>query len=121
MDNRQRIKPLLNDLVRDNPTYSFPLSTIQVELTHLLVSQEEYDYFMMMAYRKVKKEHGEIVAKIFLTTADVVLDLGKTDMYQIPYTEYFVLMERFYGTLERLRITRVEKKSPDGELLEALL
>ena len=121
MDNEQRLKPLLNDLIRDNPTYPFPLSTIHKELTNLLVRQEEYDYFMWMAYKKIKKDHSELVAKIYLTTAEFVINLPTEQIYDLPYTEYVILIERFYTTLQNLRITRIDKSSPDGELLQALL
>jgi hypothetical protein len=121
MDIKQGISPLLKDLIRDNPTYPFPISTIRNELTQLLISQEEFDYFMWAAYRKIKKQHSDLVAKIFITTAEVVLDLHNKDIHEIDYTTYHDLMEQFYNTLSTLKITRVDKGSPDGELLTAMM
>lgn len=81
----------------------------------------EFDYFRMMSYRKLKKEYGEAVAHIFLQTMELKMELNRGDIYTIPIIEYQSRMETFLSTLENLYITRIEKNSPDGEMMTAMV
>jgi hypothetical protein len=118
--NKQEITPLLESIVLDNPTYNFPIATIQVEITNMFVHQEEFDYFLMMAYRKLKREHNQIIANIFITTCELILDLRNIDVYQLPPETFYEKIEVLYDTLNTLKITRISKETPDGVLMTAM-
>jgi len=118
---KQTISPLLESVVRDNPTFKFPIEFINKELTNMFLEQVEYDYFMIQSYRKLKKEYGETIAHIFLSTLEMKMGTKEKDVYGLSLQEYQNKMENFLSTLERLYITRVDKKSPDGEMLSAMI
>jgi hypothetical protein len=120
MYKEQAIAPLLLSIVQDNPTYVFPIKTIQLELNNMYLNQEEFDYFLMMGFRKLKKQHNQIIANIFITTCELVLGLRETDIHTIPVEKYYAKIEELYTTLNTLQITRIKKDTPDGILLSAM-
>lgn len=120
MTTQSKILPLLESVILDNETFSFPLHSISTEIANLFIAQEEFDYFMMQSYRKLKREYGEVIGHIFLTTAEIKLNINDNDVYALSLQEYHEKMENFLSTLENLKITKIEKNSPDGELLSAM-
>ena len=118
---KQAISPLLESVVRDNPTFKFPIEYINKELTSMFLEQVEYDYFMIQSYRKLKREYGGTIAHIFLSTLEMKMGTKEKDVYGLSLQEYQSKMENFLSTLERLYITRVDKKSPDGEMMSAMI
>jgi len=120
MYSKSQISPLLESLVQDNPTYKFPVELIQKELINMFLSQEEFDYFMMQSYKKIKKEYGSTIAHIFLTTLEMKLDLKNTDIHNLSQEDYSTKIEELMTLLERLHITRIDKKTPDGVLMSAM-
>ena len=118
---KTEISPLLQDIVHDNPTYPFPHLTIQDELLQMYLHQEEFQYFMMQSYHKLNKEHPSIFGQVFLTTLEMILQTNTIDPYSRSIEDYQFHIDRFIGVLESLEITRVEKNSPDGEMMDALL
>ena len=120
MEKKQDISSLLESIALENPSYDFPIQTIQTELTNMFITQEEFDYFLMMAFRKLKREFNYTIANIFITTCELILDLKNTDMHIIPADEYYDKIEGLYNVLSTLKITHVKKNSPDGELLTAM-
>jgi hypothetical protein len=120
MNKEQDIQPLLSSIVQDNPTYVFPIKTIQLELNNMYLNQEEFDYFLMMGFRKLKKQHNQIIANIFITTCELVLGLREIDIHTIPVEKYYGKIEELYETLDALQITRIDKGTPDGILMSAM-
>ena len=112
--------PLLADVVRDNPTFKFPIEIIVKELTSMFLEPLEFDYFMIQSYRKLKREYGDTIAHIFLTTVEMKLNLKERDIYSLTEHEYQTEMESFLSTLENLYITKVDKRSSDGEMMTAM-
>jgi hypothetical protein len=112
--------PLLADVVRDNPTFKFPVEIIIKELTSMFLEPLEFDYFAIQSYRKLKREYGDTVAHIFLTTLEIKLSIKERDIYSLSTQEYQTEMENFLSTLENLYITKVDKKSSDGEMMSAM-
>jgi predicted hydrocarbon binding protein len=121
MSNPTSIFPLLESVVQDNPSYKFPIEFINKELTNMFLEPLEFEYFRMMAYRNLKKEYGDIIAHIFLQLMEIKLELQKVDIYTLPVFVYQSKMEDFLSTLENLYITRIDKNSPDGEMLIAMV
>ena len=116
----QEISPLLESVVQDNPTYPFPIETIRYELLELLTNQLELQYFVIQANKKLKRDHHKIFANIFLTTLQLVFEDDKGEIEDLPYDLYQSRIERLTSVLENMKITRVEKNSPDGEMLSAM-
>lgn len=81
----------------------------------------EFDYFMIQAFRKLKRDFGETMAHIFISTLEVKFRTKERDIYSLTVSEYQSEMEKFLSTLENLYITKVEKKSPDGEMMSAMI
>ncbi len=48
------------------------------------------------------------------------LRIKERDIYSLSTQEYQVEMESFLSTLENLYITKVDKKSSDGEMMTAM-
>lgn len=117
---KEAIFPLLEGVVKDNPTYKFPVETISKELTNMFLEPLEFDYFTIQSYRKLKSEFGETIAHIFLSTLDLKLKLKERDIYTLSTQEYQVEIENFLTTLENLYITKIDKKSSDGEMMSAM-
>ena len=118
---KTEISPLLEDVINDNPTYPFPHLTIQDELLQMYLHQEEFQYFMMMAYNKLNSEHPSIFGQVFLTTLEMILSTNTIDPYTRSVEDYQFHIDRFITVLESLQITRIEKNSPDGEMMQAML
>jgi len=112
--------PLLADVVRDNPTFKFPVEIIVKELTSMFLEPLEFDYFAIQSYRKLKREYGDTIAHIFLTTLEIKLSIKERDIYSLSAQEYQTEIENFISSLENLYITKIDKKSSDGEMMSAM-
>jgi len=112
--------PLLADVVRDNPTFKFPVEIIVKELTSMFLEPLEFDYFAIQSYRKLKREYGDTIAHIFLTTLEIKLNIKQRDIYSLSAQEYQTEIENFISSLENLYITKIDKKSSDGEMMSAM-
>ena len=117
---RTEITPLLEGIVRDNPTYKFPVNLIENELMSMFLSQDEFEYFMMEAYKKLKKDASYVIANIFLTALETILDTSKVDPHTLSKEEYQEKLDRFISIVEDMDITIIDKNSPDGEVMSAL-
>ena len=113
------LTPLLESIVYDNPTYDFPFHIIRFEMMEMLLHQEEIQYFMTQCHKKLKNEHP-IYSTIFLSAFQQILDTESVDLYLLPKEEYIDKIEGFISTLERMKITRIDKDSPDGDMLTAM-
>lgn len=121
MTTKQPIFPLLESVVRDNQTYKFPIEFINKELVQMFLEPLEFDYFLIQSYKKLKSEYGETIAHVFLSLAELKLKLKERNIYELSIVEYQSNLESFFSTLENLYITRIEKDSPDGEMLSAMI
>ena len=117
---RTKIAPLLESIVKDNPTYPFPTEIIEKELLSLFINQDEFDYFMMSCYKKLKKESTLVIANIFLTSLELYLDMKNFNPHTLSKEEYQRKLDGFISQLEVMQITIVDKKSPDGALMSAM-
>jgi hypothetical protein len=115
----EQITPLLQSVIQDNKTYPFPIETIRFELLELLTNQLELQYFVIQADRKLKQSHPKIFANIFLTTLQLVFE-DDGEIEEMDYDLYQNRIERLTSVLENMKITRIEKDSPDGIMLSAM-
>lgn len=121
METKQEpIQDLLIDIVQDNPSYQFPLQTIQNELYQLFTHHDEFDYFMMRCYNTLNDNHHSIFGHTFLTILEDVLQTNSIDVYSIPTEEYELKIDKIISILENTYITRVDKNTPDGEMLKVM-
>lgn len=111
---------LLESVVQDNQNFKFPVQAISKELINMLITQEEFDYFMMQAYKVLKRDYGFIYGHIFLTTLETKLNLSNLDVQSLSEVEYQEKISDLLMTLENLIVTRIEKNSPDGEMMSAM-
>lgn len=114
------LTPLLESLVNDNDAYSFPIDTIRIELFEMLLHQEELQYFIKQACRKLNLSHNRIFSTIFLTTLELVLDTKNIDPYLLSKKEYEEKIDKLTEVLENIIVTRIDKDSPDGEMMTAM-
>jgi hypothetical protein len=120
MSNHSTLSPLLESIVQDNTTYKFPMECINKELINMFVEKDEFDYFMMQSYKKLKREYGSTIAHIFITHLELKLDIHKIDIHNLSLQEYQDKIEYLITSLENLHITRIDKNSPDGQLMSAM-
>lgn len=121
MATKENIFPLLESIVTDNRTYKFPIEFISKELLNLYTNQAEFDYFMMQAYKKLNVFFGHVISHVFLNTIELKLNLKEINIYELPVDEYEQLIGNFMTSLENIHITRIEKNSPDGEMMSAMI
>ena len=121
MFHKEAISPLLESVIQDNPTYKFPIEMISKELTSMFLEPLEYDYFMIQIFKKLKREYGYTIGHIFLQVAEIKMTTPDRDIYTLTTQEYQSKMDDFISTLENLYITKVDKKSPDGEMMTAMI
>jgi hypothetical protein len=86
----------------------------------MYIEQNEFQYFSVQAFKKIKSEFGYVFGHIFLQTMELKLQLRERDIYTLSTEEYQSEMDKFLYTLENLYITRIEKFSSDGEMLTAI-
>lgn len=120
MMTKPALYPLLEKIASENNPYNFPISSIRKQLDHLFLSSSEFEYFILEAHKKLKKEYGTIVSHTFMTILHSKFDFDNKHPLDLPTEEYILRIDDFISTLERIRITRIEKDSPDGEILSAL-
>lgn len=118
---QQPLTPLLLSVIRDNETFKFPIESISKEMTSMFLEPLEFDYFRIQAFQKLKREFGLTIAHIFLQTLEIKLRLSERDIYTLTTLQYQDELEGFLNTLENLYITRIDKQSPDGEMLSAMV
>ena len=111
---------LLESVVEDNHSFKFPIQAISKELINMLITQQEFDYFMMQAYKILKRDYGFVYGHIFLTTLETKLNLSNLDVHTLSEIEYQEKISDLLMTLENLMVTRIDKKSPDGEMMSAM-
>lgn len=120
MTSTDSLYSFLEVIVEDNFTYDFPINEVRMELINLMMSQEEFIYFMQQAHRKLVNSHGKITADIFTTVVHRDFDIANNDPTQLDYSDFVLLLDSIIVKLENLKITRVPPESPDYEVLSAM-
>jgi len=110
----------LEVIVEDNFTYDFPVNDIRMELTSMLLSQEEFQYFTGEAYKKLKRNWSKMTADIFTTILSRKFNDKNLDPQELSYEEYVIIMDEVIDSLEKIRITRIPPESPDYEVLKEM-
>lgn len=120
MTSTDSLYSLLEVIVEDNFTYDFPINEVRMELINLMMSQEEFIYFMQQAHKKLANTHGKITADIFTTVVYRDFDVLNVDPTELDYTDFVFILDSIIDKLENLKITRVPPESPDYEVLTAM-
>lgn len=120
MASTNSLYDFLEVIVEDNFTYDFPINEVRMELINLMMSQEEFIYFMQQAHKKLVNSHGKITADIFTTIVHKDFDVANNDPTQLEYVDFVLILDSIIDKLENLRITRVPPSSPDYEVLTAM-
>jgi len=114
-------KTNLNDFLvlisSDHETWDFPIHHIQKELTIMYLDRDDFNEGLMKAHYKLRKKYGEVLANIFLTIADFKLKIKEGALHRLSEQEYYDLLDTFFTSLSKTRITRVGKTTPDGKML----
>lgn len=109
---------LIEDIVRDNHTFKFPLHEIQFELSMALVAQEEFFYLIQQANEKLKKKYIQMTSYIFL--ALVQMEFEEEQAESLPLDVYMSKMEKLIIKLSKISITRIPIDSPDYEIISEM-
>jgi hypothetical protein len=120
MQYQQSVSGLLEDIVKDNPTFKFPIETINKELMSLFLEPMEFDYFIIQSFRKLKRDFGDVIAHIFLQTLELKLNMKPQEVANLTLEEYHSYIEIFISALENIYITRIDRNSSDGEMLSVM-
>ena len=120
MTSTNSLYNFLEVIVQDNFTYNFPINEVRLELINLMMSQDEFIYFMRQAHNKLVNSHGKITADIFTTVVYKDFDVVNNDPTQLEYVDFVLILDSIIDKLENLRITRVPPNSPDYEVLSVM-
>lgn len=112
---------LLKDVVNDNPTIKFPIELIHPELIQTFLNPEEFDYFTTICYQKLKREYGQVYGHAFLSLLELRMKLSRRSVYDLDKEVFQVEFDNFLYSLENLYITRINKDSPDGEMMSEMI
>lgn len=116
MNKNPSFMVLMEDVIKDNDTVPFPVDDVRIELIHLMVSQEEFQYFLEEAAKKLQRKYGRIIMAVFLEVAQREMRLND-DFNEIHFLEYMDRAARFIQCLEDIRITTIPKDAPDYEMV----
>lgn len=119
MEIKPNINPLLESIVTDNESFDFPIESIRPELLQMLLNQEEFDYFVSQCHNKLKMSYPKIFSTVFFNTMMIVFDTDE-DIYQMSFETYTEYLLEFIDVLENMQVTRIEKDSPDGEIMSSI-
>lgn len=86
----------------------------------MYLDKEDFDNGLMKAYHKLRKKYNEVLANIFITTMEMKFHIKETDFRNLSDEEYQNKLDEVFETLSNLVITRIEKKSSDGEMLTTM-
>lgn len=114
------LNDFLQKIANDHQQYTFPINDIQKELTIMYLEPDDFNEGLMKAYHKLKRKYNEVLANIFLTTVEMILNLKETNIRAYSIIEYQEKMDLLIDTLTSVTITRVNKRSPDGEMLTSM-
>lgn len=121
MEKTSHLTNLLEQVVSDNFTYPFPYKFIFPELIQLILSQQEFDYFMSQISRKLRMEYGQIIVTIFINLAEMTLKHNLEDITELSSDQYEDRIESLMELLEVIRITRIDKNTSDGQMLSTMV
>jgi hypothetical protein len=121
MERTSHLTNLLQSVVSDNFTYPFPYRFIFAELIQLILSQQEFDYFMSQIVRKLRMEYGNVVVTIFINLSEMTLKHNMEDITELPNDEYEDRIERLMQLLEVTKITRIDRNTSDGQMLSTMI
>lgn len=110
----------LEVIIKDNPTYPFPIHLVREELIALLLSQEEFLYFVKQIHAKLSNFDGTMTANIFTTLLDRSILQDNTSPEDLPYQEYALKISDLIARLEDIQITRIDRSSPDYDMLKEM-
>jgi hypothetical protein len=114
---RTGIFTLLNEIIKDHTTYSFPVNSIQRDLTTLYFNQNNFDNICASITLKLKRKHGKLITHIFFLCLDRTFPNELSSIETLDPNLYFDKIEDFIELLGRIRITRIPKDSPDGLMM----
>ncbi len=111
---------LLKYVVKDNPTYNFPSSTIINELTRLYLNQNDFNNIVSIIYEKLYTNNSEVVSQTFIHCLQRVFPMDESIIDSIPEEKYYAYVEELIDLLQSVKITRVDKRSADGVMISAM-
>lgn len=120
MEVKHSPNPLLESIVNDNESYDFPIEAIRKELLQLILNQFEFDYFIAECHKKLKMSYPSIFSTIFFNSLMLHLD-GYDDVYKMSSDDYTNCILKLTEQLENTQVTRIEKDSPDGEMMSEII
>lgn len=108
---------LLEPIIEDNQTLPFPVEDIRKELISMVISQDEFQYFMEQSFRMLKKKYGHIIASVFLEVLQREMKIHIDNIFNLEYPDYVERVDSMISTLESINITTIPKNTPDYELV----
>jgi len=114
---QNNVYSFLEMIVRDNESFPFPIQDIRKELELLMLSSDEFDYFIRQAYHKIKSRYGRVYTQLFTYVLELAFNELPRDYTQEEYLDRVLY---FIEILENIKICRIEKNSPDGETISAM-
>jgi|LakMenE18May11ns_1017448.scaffolds.fasta_scaffold9739007_2 hypothetical protein len=122
MENQTEVqKPdeLLIKIANDNESYPFPLESIEEHFTAMVLRRDLFNDIWYAALEKLKNKFSSIVGNAFILISGRYFD-SETDLTTLDELEYYKRVDDLYNNLKVVRVSIIQKDSPDGELIKNL-
>lgn len=118
--NQKSIYPFLEMIIDDHEYINFPVQEIRKELIQLCLSNYEFEYMLKQTHKKILNKYGIVYSHIYLNLIEIAFQDITDSVHKIDEEEYLNVMYSFIELLESVKITRVQKNSPDWEVISAM-
>lgn len=117
---QQPMMILLEPILQDAPSMPFPVDSIRMELINMILSQDEFRYFLERCHVKLTDTYGRIIASVFIEVVKQQTLFQEENIYELDYSEYVDRIDKMVELLEQIRITTISRESPDYEIVREL-
>ena len=110
---------LLIQIANDNESYPFPLEAVEEHFTAMVLNKMLFNEVWYAALQKLKHKYSDIIGNTFIVVSSKYFN-EDTDFNTIDELEYYQKINSLYDNLKSVRVSIIQKDSPDGELIKSL-
>lgn len=118
-DIQNKPDELLIKIANDNESYPFPMEAIEEHFTAMVLRPDVFNDIWYAALEKLKNKYSNIVGNIFILISGKYFD-AETDINALTVGEFYDKVDSLYNNLRLVRVSIIQKDSPDGELVRSI-
>lgn len=118
-DIQNKPDELLIKIANDNESYPFPMEAIEEYFTAMVLRPDVFNDIWYAALEKLKNKYSNIVGNIFILISGKYFD-AETDINALTVAEFYDKVDSLYNNLRLVRVSIIQKDSPDGELVRSI-